>query len=392
MAFKYKKRSAASWDKRSSQQGGDYEGFILDDYKVWKPRKGDNTIRILPPSWDESKDYGFEVQEHYGLDVHVHYNLGPDGGTALCISKMRHQDCPICEARAKAERAGNEELSKSLKPGKRVLVWLIDCNDEDKGPQLWAMPWTLDREICKISKDKRTGEIFAIDDPKNGYDVSFEVEGDGVKRKYEGVQTARKPSSVDPAFLDYIEEHPLTDVLLWRDFEELESLFAGTVPRKQDEDGKGRGKRSGAEDDERSSKRRAAPGKEDEDEPAPRRRRASEDEDEEEAPPPRRRKTPPPDEDEEEPTLRRRKAPPTEDEEEESTPRRRKAPPPDEDEEEEPAPRRRKTPPPDEDEEEPTLRRRKAPPPEDDDEDEEEVVDPKKRAAQLKEKFQRTKR
>ena len=219
MAFKYKQRSADAWEKRATQQGGDFAGFILDEFKTFTPAKGDNFLRILPPTWEDA--------EHYGLDVWVHYGIGPERASALCLNKMRGQRCPICEAMARAERAQDEELAKELKAGKRILVWVLDRKEETKGPMVWSMPWSLDRDLCKVARDPRSGEVYMLDDPDNGYDVSFEKTGDKLTTKYTGVQLARKPSFVEQDFLDYIEAAPLPDCLLWRDYDELKALYEG---------------------------------------------------------------------------------------------------------------------------------------------------------------------
>lgn len=226
MAFKYRARSSEQLEKRAEQQGGDFQGFISDEFKTYAPKKGDNWIRILPPTWDDPA--------HYGMDVHVHYGIGPDRASAVCIAKQPHPTtgqlsrCPICEARARAEKAADEELAKELKPSRRVLVWLLDKREEDKGPQLWAMPWSVDRDIVKISRDKRSGEVYVIDHPDEGYDVMFDKEGEQLQTKYTGMQLARRASSVDSEHLEYIEGAPLPFTLRWRDYDELKTMFDGS--------------------------------------------------------------------------------------------------------------------------------------------------------------------
>jgi hypothetical protein len=388
MAFKYRKRDAKAVEDRASQQGGDFVGFIKDEYRVYTPRKGDNHIRILPPTWDKPK--------HYGLDVHVHYGIGPDNAAALCIAKMPDPEtgelsrCPLCEARAKAERAGDEELAKSLRNPKRVLVWLLDKKEPDKGPLLWAMPWTVDRDIAKISRDKRSGETFLIDDPEEGYDISFDKEGDGMTTKYVGFQLSRRPSSVDEEHLDYIEEHPLPDVMIYRDYDKLLELYEGgpaPPPKKKrrddDED----------EDEAPVRKRPRISAPDDEEElPRPKKRRAEPDEDEEELPRPKKAKRPPvDDEDEDEPPPPKKKRPPVdeEDDDEEEAPPPKKRPRMREPVEEDETPVVRKKRPhveeDDEDEDEPPppkLKKRVVVPPPDD-EDEDEPPPPKKKKRRL---------
>jgi hypothetical protein len=229
MAFKYQRRDTADWEKRASQQGGDYQGFIKDDYKTFTPAKGDNFLRILPPTWENAA--------HYGLDIYVHYGVGPERATVLCLSKMKQQRCPICEAALKAQKAGDDELHDELKAGKRVLVWMFDRKEEAKGPMLWSMPWTLDRDFCKLARDPRSGEVYTLDDPDDGYDISFEKTGEKQQTKYVGNQLARRPSSVPQDFVDYVVEFPIPETLIWRDAAELQKLYEGSAAYSADDAG-----------------------------------------------------------------------------------------------------------------------------------------------------------
>ncbi len=86
MAFQYRKRSADEVEKRANQQGGDFLSLFKSEYKQYKVKKGDNFIRILPPTWEDA--------EHYGLDVHVHYSVGPQRETVICMNKTFDKSAP----------------------------------------------------------------------------------------------------------------------------------------------------------------------------------------------------------------------------------------------------------------------------------------------------------
>lgn len=222
--FQYAARPQEAWQKRSEQSGSKYASFALDEFKTYTVRKGENLIRILPPTWPNPS--------HYGMDIFVHYNVGPEQGTVLCLAKMKGQPCPICEAFQKAENLGREDAGE-LKWTRRVLAWILDRKAEkaeDKVPQLWAMPWTVDRDISKVCRDRQTGELYQIDHPEAGYDVAFDKEGDKQQTKYVGIAIMRRPSSVDDASLEYIIKHPLDTVFLWRNYAEVSALFEGQPP------------------------------------------------------------------------------------------------------------------------------------------------------------------
>ncbi len=229
MGFKYNMRSPEALDKRTTQTATDMVGFVQPKFPFYKVQN-DNWLRILPPTWDDAA--------HYGLDVYVHFNVGPNNASVLCTSRMDNLDCPVCRAQAEAEAAGREEEARELRAVKRVLTWVIDRKNEDKGPLVYAMPWTLDRDICLVSKDKRTGEVYLLDHPDQGYDISFDRTGEKRNVKYVGIQISKKASSVSQQALDYIQAHPLPSILWKRTPAEVAAIFgarpaggvADTVP------------------------------------------------------------------------------------------------------------------------------------------------------------------
>ena len=222
--FTYQARNEAQVEKRSNQSASKYAGVIKDDFNTFAARKDDNTIRLLPPTW--------ENPDHYGYDIWVHFGVGPDSGTVLCLSKMKRQACPICEFQQKAESAGREDAD-DYKPKRRVLVWLVDRKTEaekkstEENPKVWTMPWTVDRDISKICKDRESGALYMIDHPEAGYDVFFDKSGEKELTKYSGFALSRRESSVAQAYIDFIVQNPLPSVLLWREYAEVKFLFEG---------------------------------------------------------------------------------------------------------------------------------------------------------------------
>lgn len=226
MAFTFKKRSATTVEARANQQGGGFEGFIKDEYRTFTPKNGDNAVRICPRDASEEA-------EHYGEDVWVHYSVGPDKAGVICLAKMFNSPCPVCEERQRAERRGDEEAVKALKPARRVLVWMIDRKNEDQGPLLWPMAWTVDRDISKAARDRETGAFYFIEDPDEGYDVYFDRSGNPPIVEYSGYQLARKPNSLSAKILDHIVKNPLLETLRLRDYDEVKKLFDGAQDKPE---------------------------------------------------------------------------------------------------------------------------------------------------------------
>lgn len=256
--FSYKPRSADAIDKRASQSAFDNGPSLLKgDIPMWKPKDGTNTIRILPPTWDDA--------EHFGLDVHVHYQIGADKQNMLALHENLGEKDPVYEERLRAEADGDSKYAQKLKAKKRVLYYLIDRDEEDKGVQAWFASWTIDKDLNAICVHKRSGEIYQIDDPECGYDISFEKKGKGMKTEYTGFQLDRRESDLgDDSWLDFAVENPLPDMLNYLTYEEQDRIFAGgaAVKAGKDEDdkpaksrGRGRGRDEEEEEEETGNSR-----------------------------------------------------------------------------------------------------------------------------------------
>lgn len=219
--FNYQRRDTDALQKRQQQyaQGG-RDNYVTSEVSIFTPAKGDNWIRILPPTWDGAK--------HYGVDVHVHYGIGADRQAYLCLEKHDKGPCPICKERAELARRGMEEAASELRATYRIAVFCLNRKDPEKGAQLYVMPYRIDQELVVLAQDKRTGEVLWIDDPEHGYDVEFTREGEGLHTKYTGIRIARNPSPLDnDACLDFIIKHPIPGVFLFSTPENMEKVLSG---------------------------------------------------------------------------------------------------------------------------------------------------------------------
>lgn len=225
--FVYQPRTIEDVQQRQQEVGSDSPGILLDQYKVYQARKGDNWIRILPATWDGAR--------HWAFDVWVHYQVGPDRATVICNNRMGQGHCYGCELRMAADKAGDEEESKLLRPRRRAVCWLIDRKAEEEGPQLWAMPSTLDEDIQGISIDRTTGQLYLCDDPNQGYDVTFDKTGERINTRYNSPSMARSPSSVHPSYIDYIVDNPVPACLIWRSYEEVRAMYEGGMGNGQND-------------------------------------------------------------------------------------------------------------------------------------------------------------
>ena len=284
-SFRYQERPKESVRERANMKGGDFDVIIQPKYKVYSMRDGKNILRILPPTWDEAK--------HYGYDLYINYNIGVDNQKYLSLSKMKGEKDPIAEAKREAERDGDKKLAKELSPRQRIAMWVIDRQDEDEGPQIWMAPFTLDKAIANLSFDEDTKEVVFIDDPENGCDVRFYKEGVGLNTDYDASKIRiMKPSplcqdeGLQNEWLEFVQAHPIPECLQFYDYDHIATAFDGQVHRK-DEDAEGappRRQRAAPADDEppfEPTRTRKPMTNGDDDTPPPRRARAAETSDDE---------------------------------------------------------------------------------------------------------------
>jgi hypothetical protein len=403
--FVYKGRSAETIKKIAEQSGGRFDSILKGGTDTFTPHVGENTVRILPPTWDS---------DYFGLTVWVHSRIGEDNSTYLCLKKMKGKDCPICAAAKEAKDDGEEDEAKALRNNERFLYYVIDRKEKEPSPAVWNASWTQNRDIADACRNMKTGKVLLIDHPDEGYDLSFRRTGQGLKTKYGAPQVDRDKSPISDdddeqtEILETIEANPLPDLLHYYDAEYLEKVLSGGGKKDEelDED------EDGDEEEKPSKRKKRGDEDEDEEEDRPKKKKPAADEEdddgEEEDEKPKKKKRVVADEDEEEdekPTRRRRGREEDEeeagedeagdgdgdgDEEEDEKPSRskrsRRGSDDDEDEEDE-KPKKKKKPAADEEEddggdedeedEKPSRRRRAA----DDDEEEDEKPKKKKPAA-----------
>lgn len=233
--FRYQPQSKETLSERANMRGGNFDSIVKQEYKTYKVKDGKNVIRIMPCTWQEGG--------YYGLDIFVNYNVGADNQSYLSLAKMKNAKDPLAEARVIAERDGDDELAKQLRPTQRILMWVIDRNAPDDGPQLWAAPFTVAKAFVNLARDEDTGRILYIDDPEEGNDVRFYKEGSQLTTKYDaskmkllGASPLSDDASEQQEWLDYISENQVPDCLQFYDYKHIASVFNGAPAKAEPED------------------------------------------------------------------------------------------------------------------------------------------------------------
>lgn len=236
--FRYVPPTAADVKKMATARSSRYDSIFKPNFDVWKPKEGENAIRVLPPTWGTG-------YVHWGLEVWVHRNVGADNSMYLCLRKNEKihkvQRCPICEAVKRMKHEGDVDEAKEIDVNNMFVCWIIDRDDKDNKPQLWGVPYTLNNAIMALTYNSRSGAVLAIATPDDGYDVIIHRVGMKLNTKYtpaiDREKTPLLPKRKDQEdLIAFVMENPVPDTLFFRDPDYLESIVNGDTESGDEED------------------------------------------------------------------------------------------------------------------------------------------------------------
>ena len=149
----------------------------------WKPKEGDQTIRILPTAdGDPFKEF------------HFHYNVGKNPGI-LCPKKNYGEHCPICDFASQLWREGvdtnndqSKAAAKKLFARKRYYSPIIIRGQETEGVKVWAYGKMAYETLLGYVLDADYGDIT---DPETGTDLVLNYTVPGTPGSFP--KTALKP-------------------------------------------------------------------------------------------------------------------------------------------------------------------------------------------------------
>ena len=241
MAFKYRKPTEESVKAQSEQSGGQYASMFVEGVPEFRPKKGQEyTIRIAPPSWGDDDN----PPDNYADTVYVNFGIGPDDEGFVSRSKMGFDDDPVREMHDRMRRHGDEyaEQIKRQTAKKRRPMYVYVRGEEDKGWQAWGAPWTVHKDIGKAAISKRRRTVKFIDDPDNGYDVTFSRESGGFgSYNIDEVDPDPTPIESDPKrqkeLLDWLVDNPLPDQYRVYSYDEIKRRCDGDEAADADDGG-----------------------------------------------------------------------------------------------------------------------------------------------------------
>lgn len=157
-----KVRAQHAKDLAASHSAGEYKK--RERPKFWKPKNGNNTIRILPTVGDRDLHY---------VETLVSYNVGPNNKV---VNHPSDPDAPnpLMEHIHELEKQGgkaNLDRVNAMRPRRKRPMFIIDREDEEAGPQLWSTSPTVFMGIDAIFADAEYGDIT---DKDTGVDIKFQ--------------------------------------------------------------------------------------------------------------------------------------------------------------------------------------------------------------------------
>lgn len=131
----------------------------------WKPREGENHVRILPPTSDYFENP--EDLEDLAVSYKIHFFRieGRPTEVSRCLNDLPvRQKCPACDAwrsHRKSEDPGLKEMAKDISPSDQYLFNMIDLNNLPAGLQIWTSNWTCWDKIMEIGANPAWGDVVS---------------------------------------------------------------------------------------------------------------------------------------------------------------------------------------------------------------------------------------
>jgi len=300
--FSYKGRDFKTAKERSERRGGSWESIFKAGVDSWRPKEGDNQIRILP----------IPDSEHYAVQVWTHDRIGPDNSQFVCPRKMSNKPCAICDKAKESRDAGETDEAKELGVKEHWVAWVVDREEDEETPKLYTMSITQDTTLVGLCLNNKNGSVLLIDHPDKGFDVMIKRVGKQINTKYifsidRDSTPINEDKKVQQEILDFVSENPVEDLLVIRPSSYLKNAMIGSVEERDEdldeEEARPRKKRRHEEEEEDNNEEEEAR----QDRKSTKSKHRDEEEEEEESPLP---------DDEEDPRPVKRKKPRDEEEEE----------------------------------------------------------------------------
>lgn len=153
LAIEKLKQAQQELQARMSRGGG-------PSMRFWRPKDGENRIRILP-AWTDEGDF----QGQFWREVHQHWQLAEGSGPVLCPKKTPFasddKECPICDLvdqlRGMRGDVKAQEIVRNIRAKVAYMMSIVDMSD----PEYTA------KDVAEWQKERPDSDCpFEVGDPK----------------------------------------------------------------------------------------------------------------------------------------------------------------------------------------------------------------------------------
>lgn len=179
--------------KKKSKLGTDIEktrrvfAGLDSDGKFWKPKQGNNIIRILPAN-DGEGVFAFHQVLHHGFKVEGKARAYP------CMGTFK-KPCPVCMVIAFHDTDTDpdvQEIIKNIGPRHAYLMNIIDRSDHGGIVKIYSAPKSVFADIMNYMNDDEYGDITSAEE---GRDVKIHRTGEKLATRY-NTRVSPKESAV----------------------------------------------------------------------------------------------------------------------------------------------------------------------------------------------------
>ena len=248
-----------SYRQRAEAQKDDFTSTsvkIPDGVPIFQVKQA-GVIRVdfIPYKVGVGNPYADPGSVHCERTYYVHRGIGPNEDSYICLAKTLNKPCPICEARAKMAKSGDDDdaqMAKQLAPKQRQL-WLVhDHREPDKGVQLWDYSYHLFGKSlnARITDSDPDDEYEYFFDPKAGLvvKIGFSEETMGKNKFYEAqsIDFKKRAEPLDRNLLKH--GICLDDLIIITPYDKLKAIFLQT-DEHEDSQPKAKAKTPPSDDD-----------------------------------------------------------------------------------------------------------------------------------------------
>ena len=221
----FKRASAQERESESRKRTVSGLGYVSSEIPIFKPIDGDNQIRIVPPLADDAQ------ASLWGLEVWTYFINNKSYLSSKTFDAQ--SDDPIMSHFFDI-REDNPEESQKYKGNKRYLMFVLDLNNDEVELKLWAAPPTLVDEFLGLAKNRRTGEMIALEDPEEGVPIYFTKTGQGINTRYTSIEIEKEPFPLDDDLAEDLEL--FEDMLIVPSSKELQKVLEIVMNGESDDD------------------------------------------------------------------------------------------------------------------------------------------------------------